>query len=479
MSSSSPRRSTTTAGPAEGRGGSRSAAGRLGGGAGRLLALLPAGAAATAEGAWVAVWYAALAGSASGRSLGLLAFAAAAATGLAVARRLHGPGSGGSSRRPRLGARIATVALVLGAAALGFLAERSPGASGVDWLGGVAAGLARGEVHGLLLGLALWRGTRHADAERDDLVTAGLVGWGTPLLAVPWLIGGLRPAPGFAEAALLGTLTFVAAGLVAIGLTRLEALDRSVGLDWRRNRAWLVLLVSIVGGAALLAVPAALIVGASVAAIGAALAGPAVAVVDGAGRALGGVRDLIGFGRGLGGPGGIAEVGTAPSGGGGLPDLSLPGAVVGPAAVVFGLLLVVAAYRLYLRTRDGRPSPEPPPVLEEHRFRLPRPRLGLTRPGLGFDLHRRRPRRPRTATEAYLGLVERLGSGPIGRRPSESPTGHARRLRLEGSGSFRFDLLAADVALERFAGRRLSEGELRRALDRARDPRLDRARRAG
>jgi len=44
--------------------------------------------------------------------------------------------------------------------------------------------------------------------------------------------------------------------------------------------------------------------------------------------------------------------------------------------------------------------------------------------------------------------------------------------RSQGSGSFRLDLLAADVVLERFAGRRLPDREVRRAVERARRPRL-------
>ncbi|MER3418348.1 MAG: hypothetical protein C4343_04445, partial [Chloroflexota bacterium] len=54
------------------------------------------------------------------------------------------------------------------------------------------------------------------------------------------------------------------------------------------------------------------------------------------------------------------------------------------------------------------------------------------------------------------------------------PAAHARRLRSRHLGSFRLDLLAADVGLERFGARHLPERELRRAWGRARDPRLGR-----
>jgi hypothetical protein len=464
MSSSSSPEATLRPNPGEGLGG-------------RLLAAVPGVAVAVAEGAWIAVWYAALAGaagSAGGRPLGLLAFAGAAGLGLAVARRLHRSSQAmAPSPGRRVWSRIATAALVVGAAGLGLAAGLPGGADGgPGGFEGLLAALGRGEASGALLGLAVWRGTRHADPETDDLVTAALLRWGTPLLAVPWLVGGLRPATGFVEDALLGTLVFVAAGLVGVGLARLEALDRAVGLDWRRNRAWLVLLVAVVVGTTLIAIPAALLVGASVDALLAVVAAPAGAVVGGAERVAGALGAAVGIGSPVAsGPGAGAEGGGAPTGGG-LPAFALPGVVAGLAAVFFALLLVAAAYGLARRVRGGRPSPEPPvTVLEERRIRLPRPALRLARPTLGFELGRRRP--PRTATEAYLGLVERLGSAsPAGRLPSESPSAHAHRVRTQGSGSFRLDLLAADVVLERFAGRRLPDREVRRAVERARRPRL-------
>ncbi len=446
---------------------------------GRILGALPAAAAATAEGAWVAVWYAALgAASRSARSLGLAAFVAAAAVGLVLARQ-RWPGEGQlGSRWARLGRRLTLVLVVLVGAGFGLLLERptdlgDPGA----WASGLVAMIGHGEVGGLLLGFAAWRGTRHADPERDDLVTAGLLGWGAPLLAVPWLVGGLRPAAGFVEDALVGTLTFVAASLLAIGLTRLEALDRSVGLDWRRNRAWLALLVSIVVAASLAALPAAVLLGASVDALLGVLLGPLTAGAGAAGRVVGALGGAVGSVLGpVSGPGPAGEVGGGSGSGGPVPDLVVPGLVGGIAAVVFGLAIVVIGYRLWLRLRGGRPSPIPPPAaVEERRFRLPELRLRLPLPDLAGALGRRRPSQPRTASEAYLALVDRLeGTADLARHPGESPSGHARRLRMGGLGSLRFDLLAADVALERFAGRRLSRTELRRALVRAREPRLGR-----
>lgn len=444
---------------------------------GRLLAALPAAAAATAEGAWVAVWYAALAGGSAasgGGSLGLTAFVVAAAVGLVAARQLRALTERRATRRQRAFVAVVTAGLVAGAAVLGLAAERPPATGDVlAWLRVVPGAVGGGEAAGLLLGFAVWRGTRHADPEADDLVTSGLVGWGTPLLAIPWLIGGLRPGAAFAGTALVDTLTFAASGLVAVGLTRLEALDRSVGVDWRQNRAWLALLIAVVGGTTLVALPAALVVGASIEAIGVALAGPVVAAARVAGRAVGALGDVVGVGAASGsGPGG--EVAGPPSGLAGAPNLSVPSVVAGLAAVSFALGLVVIAYRIALRVRGGPPSPEPlPAVREERRIRIPRPTIRLVVPRLALDLDRRR--RPQTATEAYLDLVARLGSAsPAARRPGESPAAHARRLRSRHLGSFRLDLLAADVGLERFGARHLPERELRRAWGRARDPRLGR-----
>jgi hypothetical protein len=207
----------------------------------RLLGLLPAGAAATAEGAWVAVVYAAMhSGSASGPGgIGLWMFVVAAILGLVTARRVHGRAS--RSAKLAVTLLLGLVGMVSGAA-LPVQLGRSDSGAAVILFGG-----------GWLLGLAAWRGTRHADPMRDDAVTASLLVWATPALAIPWLIGTATDAKAeFILLALPATLLFVASALLAVSVTRLDTLGRPVGLDWRRNRTWLALLGTIV--AALIAI---------------------------------------------------------------------------------------------------------------------------------------------------------------------------------------------------------------------------------
>ena len=171
----------------------------------------------------------------------------------------------------------AVATLVLGAAVAGWVSDPAVRAIAADGeLGGlVTAGW------GWLLGLAAWRGTRHRDPLTDDAVVGSLLTWIVPGLALPWLIGsGSSERQAFVDVALPATLLFVTAGLIAVGLTRLEALGQLVGVDWRRNRAWLSMLVGVVGLVALIAMPTAWLLNASAEASARTLLGPAVAVAD-------------------------------------------------------------------------------------------------------------------------------------------------------------------------------------------------------
>jgi len=77
----------------------------------------------------------------------------------------------------------------------------------------------------------------------------------------------------------------------------------------------------------------------------------------------------------------------------------------------------------------------------------------------------RRPQ-PADAAEAYVALVADIDRhAGVRRTASETPREHAARLR--GSGvDLSLDLLAADYTLIRDAGRTLSPGEERRAIER-------------
>lgn len=415
-----------------------------------LLGLLPATATAIAEGAWVAVVYDALQAGLSARTgtLGPWAFIAIVAVGMFVVRVA-----------PSGFAHVAAVtALVLGVAALGWLSDpavRAFAAAGrVDGL--VTAG------SGWLLGVAAWRGTRHRDPLAADAVVGSLLTWVVPFLAIPWLIGsGSSQREAFVDAALPATLLFVTAGLIAVGLTRLEALGELAGVDWRRNRAWLAVLLGVVGLAALVGTPAAWLLNASAETNARTVLGPAYAVADVVAAIAAPIENTIG--------------GVLPGGASQPPSYPLAGAATSTLAfwieafVLTGVLLVlVGVLVVFHRIVTSDPRPEPtPPGLEERQTLLPQPLPG----GLGWlRLPRVRLRReavPRTASQAYLAVLDRLDADEgLRRTPAETPASHAHRLRSSGSGSLSLDLLAADFELERYRGATLTPAEARRAIQR-------------
>jgi len=421
----------------------------------RFLGLLPAAATAVAEGAWVAVVYAAVeVGVVRGPLvLGLWPLVLAASAGIVLARRVRGPAAG-----PLIAAAVG-VAGVAGWASDPAVPEL---------LGSASLGQAFAH-HGAgwLAALATWRGTRHPDPTSDDLVVGSLLAWGVPGLAIPWLLGtGTETRQAYVEVALPATLVFVAAGLVAVGLTRLDALGRNVGIDWRRNRTWLALLVAVVGIVVAIGTPVALLLGMSVEAIMRAVLGPLGAIIDAVGGVLGllaeGVERVVGS---MVGSGGSSPPESGPPAG--------PSSVAGPGwvgtaiAVAVSVALVAGAVVLRRLTRGGRPAIRwSPPEAEERRMVLPRISVRLPRPRLP-RLAQLRLRTPSSATGAYLALLRELEREPrSARAPAESPGRHARRLRAAGSGSLSLDLLAADFELERYAGASLTATEVRRAIGR-------------
>jgi hypothetical protein len=426
---------------------SRSRAERLNG----FLDLLPPAATVVAEGCWVGVVYAALEvglGGAAQPPLGLWFFVAAGAAGLGVGRR----SSSGHGVRIVAALAVATLGIA------GWLADPR-----------VTVALARGDVGsalaahgpGWLLGVAAGRGTAHRDRNDDDVVVASLLGIGVPGLAVPWLIGGSSVGrSAFFATALPETLLFVGAGLVAVGVTRLDALGRATDADWRANRTWLGLLGGVVALIVVVGIPAAALLGVSIEAVLGVVLGPAAilidAVVRAAGSILGAVAGLVGFlVPGLAFPGGTGPNPVGPP----------PGAST--AILIAVGIAMVAGLAFLLHPDRGRPRRVAPPAprSEERSIRLPRIELSLPiihLPQLRF----RRPMPPRTASEAYLDLLAGIAASPSARRLSESPAAHAGRLRGGGAGSLALDLLAADFELERYAKRTLSPNEVRRALAR-------------
>ncbi len=416
----------------------------------RLIGLLPAVATAAAEGAWVSVVYAAVQIGIRGRPAepSTWAFVAAAAAGIGLARLA----------RPRANA-ILTAVLVILAAVVGIGA--AAGAWGPARAGAVDGALAAHGA-GLLLGLAAWRGTRHVDPATDDLAVGSLLRWGIPALAIPWAVGSIGATrQAFASEALPATLLFVGAALVAVGLTRLDALDRASGVDWRSNRTWVALLVGVVAGVIVIGTPVALVLGISLDAAVRTIVSPVGGLADHLGSLFGRFAETLDRGGAPAASMRPTAPGSAPSIGG------IPEWLVDVAAVLVAVAMVAGLVALARLAHCGRRAPASPrATVEERRISL-RP-VAPRVPTLRFPRFARvhRPR-PRTASQAYLALIRDLADDDRVARPAaESPARHAQRLRATGGGSLALDLLAADYELERYAGITLTPTEVRRAIRR-------------
>jgi hypothetical protein len=415
------------------------------------------------EGAWLAVVDGLLAAWAGTRALGPLPFAAFALASLVLAR------SSPDRQTTAIGlAVLYVVAVIFG----GFLGAGGTGS-------GLILGLSQSAA--VLSAVAVFRGSRHVDQKEDDLVVGTILEWGIPLLAVPWLVGlALTPAAraAFVAVAFPSTLVFVTAGLFALGLSRLDALSASSGLDWRRNRPWLVMLVAVLAVMTLIAVPASFLLGAPITSVLGGLLGPLAIVLSPFAEAarqiltflLGFLDPLVAFLRSLmqAHPPPVLDTPSGPFGS--LPprppDSAGDGSPVGTILVVLFLLAVaLIALIVVVRLTMQRQVPAaalPDQPFEEREYRLPGLSLHLPR----FSRPRRRPD-PTTASEAYLGFLAALDGRPeLARRPSEPPASHAARLREAGFTDLRAGLLAADYELERYALRDLPARETARALRR-------------
>ncbi len=422
---------------------------------GRLVGLLPHAAIAVAEGAWINVLYAAVTIGLLRLpvALGVLPFALAAGLGIAVTRRHRAASRQGT---------VACLAVVVAAALLGWVAD--PAVRTALFAGTADAAIAANPV-GLLVGLAAWRGTRYRDPESADLAVAALLAWGIPGLALPWLLGSASPVArgAFAAEALPATLLFVAAGLAAIGLLRLDAVSRAAGEEWRARREWPALIGGVVILVLVLGVPAAILLDVPVDSLFRSVVDPLTRV---GGAAAGVIQGVLG---------GLGPVGPPPPV---VPGPPPPPPIVGPSwigdllalidiIVLVGLVVLAVAFVIRGRHPSSGRASLPPPGPGEVRH-LVLPTLSIHRPRLRLPRFARFVgARPGTAAEAYAALMEDRADDPAtARRPSETPAGHARRLRAIGRGAWGLDLLAADYALERYAGRRLTLAEGRRALAR-------------
>jgi hypothetical protein len=349
-----------------------------------------------------------------------------------------------------------------------ILAEQGTGALG----DAVAA-----NVGGWLGAVAFVRGVAHARVPADPHRIGNLLGLAVPGLAATALVGGMVGEPfrsTFLGEAQGEVLLFLVAGITALALSRLHLVATGAAVDWRRNPAWLGLLVLLLGGTAVVALVVSLFGGQAIVLAFGALLTPLLIV-----------GFFIGFDRrsftilllSLLGTAAVAAVlqvfasaNTTP------PPPPQPGEAVplppdpiasvpvtlGVLGVIIGVAVIAALVlaRLWLR----RPRDEDPEVPETREIdrgdsEQDRRRRGARRFGRRTTAH--------DAVTAYRTLLAELEAHPDERRdPGETPAEHASRLRAAGRGGLALDLLAADYGLARFAGRELTPAEHRRAIGR-------------
>jgi hypothetical protein len=392
--------------------------------------------------------------------LGIPALALVVTAG-AIAARTLGPRAGG--RWP-----FVAFGLVVAAALVGWLASSAARASLGEGIG-PALGAHPG---GLLAGIAMLRGFAHARLPPAESTLTHMLALGAPGLAFAALVGGLVGEPyrsGFLGDTLAASILFVGCTVLALAFARLGAIGDDQGLDWRRNPTWLALTLGLLIGAIALALPLASVAGTVIAVLIGFSIGPLLILGLMSGLDRTGRRVLLFLAIFIGAIWIRSLFGDAFT-----PQPALPGAPAQSApddsanqiaTIGLGGLLLLGLVALILILaavwmRRSRPDDD---LVEETRT--------FDRGGaeaLRFRKRRRRRRRldPANAAEAYVALLADLdGRAGVRRDEAETPREHAARLRASGV-DLSLDLLAADYALVRDAGRTLSVREDRRAIDR-------------
>lgn len=428
----------------------------------RLLGWLLPVLAVVAEGAFLAVVYVAVETTLDARVplLGTLELSAAAGTtALAAHRRWLKPDEEPTS----------FVLLLLGLGIVGWL--WSSEARDLLLAGNPIDALLH-HPGGWLMLVAGMRGVGRAELT-DDRALTRLVLVGLPALAAPWAFGqfsspALRPV--FTDAAFVSSLTFLTAGFTAAGLARLQEIGRQTGVDWRRDRSWLGMVLAILALVVGIGLPAAWLLDLPADAVARGILEPILGALGYVLVTFAAIaafvasilaRAIRSFGFELPPPmtpDQIARLQEVPK----YTVEQLRGPIV-VVVVVWGLLIVlgVVLLRVWMRARARRSGGS---ATEERSFRIPPGAFRLPRVG------RPRPPRPavpvvaRDAVSAYLAALEEIRSRRPGdaRAPSETPRAHATRVALGAE----LAALQADYAVARYAGRPITAPEHRRAVER-------------
>jgi hypothetical protein len=436
------------------------------------IGLLPTALAVIAEAAWVAIVAGLLqAFTRHPPALGYPWFVAAAVAGLVAARLLE-PRAGGSWP-----AVVAALALLTGA--LGWLLAPEVRAilaeDGLDGLGPAIAA----NIGGWLGAVAFVRGVAYARLPADPRRIGNVLGLAVPGLAGVAILGGMVGEPfrgAFLGEAQAEVVLFLLAAITALALSRLGLVATGAAVDWRRNPAWLALLLVLLAITALVAIATSLFAGEAIVTVVTAILTPLLIVGFFIGfdrrsvkillLSVGAAAAVVAFLQVFAGSSTQPPAGAPPSGVPLPPDQS---AAVPVAFGVLGILLAVAVIailvlaRLWLR-RTHDDEGEVPETREIDRGDR-EIRRGRTR-RRGRFLRRAVPR---DAAGAYRLLLEDLDEHPeLRRQEGETPVEHAARLRAAGHGRLALELLAADYGLARFGGLPVSDRETRRAIARAR-----------
>ena len=373
----------------------------------------------------------------------------------------------------RLGSRWPLVALgliVAGAIAGSLVA---PGARAA-----VAAGVGptfAAHPAGWLAGVAVLRGYAHARLPISQATLVHLLALGVPGLVLATLAGGLIADPfrgRFLADTLIAAIIFIVATTLALALARLTAIGQEAGFDWRRNPAWLGLVLMLLALAIAAALPLSAVAGTLVQTVLSVAIGPLLLVGLATGFDRTARRVILFFAMvGAAVYGLVALFGSAgaprdrnPLGSGGPSQPSAAEQVM--TMSLGGLLLLVAIVAVLVLAAAWMRRTRPPDADLVDEIRTIDRGVGGAGPG---RRRRRMGRRtePAGAAAAYVALVEDLDRHPTVRRErAETPAEHAARLRAAGRSGLSLDLLAADYALARYGEVELSAREDRRGIAR-------------
>jgi hypothetical protein len=432
---------------------------------GTVLDLVPLGLAVIAEAAWISVAGGLLAEfTLQEPVLGIPALAGFVVAGIIAARTLIGPAG---EKWPAFALFLVAIGGMIGwlsdpAARVALTTQGVIPALGVNVAGWVAS-------------LAVLRGYAHARLPVSASTLGTVFTVGIPCLAIAALVGGMIAEPyraRYLADTTVAVVVFAGAAILALAIARLTAIGVGSGFDWRRNPAWVALLVVLVLTTLAIAVPAS-VASPLIALAAGALVGPLliVGLVLGFNRGMIKTMVIIVVGvvlvlaviRLLGGSplavtlslGGGTSGSAAPPGPG---PIAPAGLVI---VIVVSMILVLILARLWMRR--VKPDGSDPDELrridhgDETTDGPPRRRFG----------RRRSAPDPVDAAAAYVRLIADIERRPdVRREPAETPSAHAARLRAAGKADLSLELLAADYALARFGGVRLSAAEEERAVGR-------------